>query len=358
MPIFEQRDQEQARRSLSTWLARQLPGAADVLVSELGGPAATGYSNETILLDASWREGGEEHHEGFAVRVKPSSHTVFLESEFETQYRVLKILGEKTDIPVPRVSWYEEDTAVLGAPFFVMDQIAGRVPGDSPAYTMGGWPCEASPQEQERLWWNGVEVMARIHRLDWQSLGLDFLVRPERGRTGLDQQLTYYQAYFEWAAHGRPQPSVQAVWDWLLANRPADQSPDGLCWGDSRIGNMIFDDQSEVRAVLDWEMVALGNPLQDLAWWLFLDRYQSEGYGVAPLPGFPGRDATVARWQELTGRNADHLDWHERWAAFRFGVVMIRIAQLLVHFELLPPDSDLERNNGVTQLIDDLLVRA
>ena len=88
MPIFEQRDQEQARRSLSTWLARQLPGAADVLVSELGGPAATGYSNETILLDASWREGGEEHHEGFAVRVKPSSHTVFLESEFETQYPV------------------------------------------------------------------------------------------------------------------------------------------------------------------------------------------------------------------------------------------------------------------------------
>ena len=125
MPIFEQRDQEQARRSLSTWLAGQLPGAADVLVSELGGPAATGYSNETILLDASWREDGEKHHEGFAVRVKPSSHTVFLDSEFETQYRVLKILGEKTDIPVPRVSWYEDDEAVLGSPFFVMEQVEG-----------------------------------------------------------------------------------------------------------------------------------------------------------------------------------------------------------------------------------------
>jgi aminoglycoside phosphotransferase (APT) family kinase protein len=358
MPIFEQRDQEQARRNLTAWLTGKLPGAAGVIVSELGGPAATGYSNETILFDASWRQGAEKHHEGFAVRVKPSSHTVFLESEFDTQYRVLKILGERTDIPVPRVSWYEENETVLGAPFFVMGQIEGQVPGDSPPYTMGGWPSEASPKEQERLWWNGIEVMARIHLLDWQSLGLDFVARPERGRTGLDQQLTYYRAYFEWAAHGRPQPSVQAVWDWLRANRPADESTDGLCWGDSRIGNMIFDDQSEVRAVLDWEMVALGNPLQDLAWWLFLDRYQSEGYGVAPLPGFPGRDATVARWEELTGRTADHLDWYERWAAFRFGVVMIRIAQLLVHFELLPPDSDMERNNGVTQLIDDLLVRA
>ena len=359
MPIFEQRDQEQARRNLTAWLAIKLAGAADLSVAELGGPAATGYSNETILFDASWRNGGTERHEGFAVRVKPSTHTVFLESEFDTQYRVLKVLGDQTDVPVPPVRWYEEDEAVLGAPFFVMQRVGGQVPGDNPPYTMGGWPFEASVERQERLWWNGLDVMARIHRLDWQSLGLGFLAKPERGPTGLDQQLTYYQAYFDWAARDRPQPSVQALWDWLLANRPEhDASRDALCWGDSRIGNMIFDEESAVRAVLEWEMVALGNPVQDLAWWLFLDRYLSEGCGAPRLPGFPGRDATVARWEQLTGRSADHLGWYERWAAFRFGVVMIRLAQLLIHFELLPPDSDMERNNGATQLIDELLVRA
>jgi aminoglycoside phosphotransferase (APT) family kinase protein len=282
---------------------------------------------------------------------------VFLESEFETQYRVLDILCDQTDLPIPRVRWYEDDERVLGAPFFLMEQIRGQVPGDTPAYTMGGWPFEASVEQQERLWWNGLDVMARIHRLDWRSLGLGFLVKPERGKTGLDQQLTYYQAYFDWAAKDRPQPSVQAMWDWLLDNRPHhDPSQEALCWGDARIGNIIFDEASTVRAVLDWEMVALGNPVQDLAWWLFLDRYQSEGYGAPRLPGFPSREATVARWEQLTGRTADHLDWYERWAAFRFGVVMIRIAQLLVHFELLPPDSDMERNNGVTRLIDELLL--
>ncbi|HSS12209.1 MAG TPA: phosphotransferase family protein, partial [Acidimicrobiales bacterium] len=272
MPIFEQRDQEQARRQLVTWLATKLPGATDLAISELAGPAATGYSNETILFDASWQSGHTRQQKGFAVRVKPSTHTVFLESEFETQYRVLKILGEQTDIPIPRVNWYEEDESILGAPFFVMEQISGQVPGDSPPYTMGGWAFEAPAEEQERLWWNGLDVMARIHCLDWPSLGLRFLHKPERGKTGLDQQLAYYQAYFEWAAGDRPQPSVQALWDWLLANRPNDhESPDALCWGDARIGNMIFDGDCKVQAVLDWEMVALGDPVQDLAWWLFLD---------------------------------------------------------------------------------------
>ena len=119
---------------------------------------------------------------------------------------------------------------------------------------------------------------------------------------------------------------------------------------------MIFDD-FRCRAVLDWEMVTPGDPVQDLAWWLFLDRHHSEGLGAPRLPGFPSREATVSRWEELTGRHADHLDWYEVWAAFRFGVVMIRMSRLMILFELLPADSDFERNNAVTRLIDTLLDR-
>jgi aminoglycoside phosphotransferase (APT) family kinase protein len=356
MPIPEQRDPAQARRDLTTWLASKLPDATGVELSELGGPAFTGFSHETILVDAKWEKGGTEHQQGFAIRVQPTGHTVFLESEFESQYRVLRILGEQTDIPVPPARWFEEDPSVLGAPFFVMDKIDGEVPCDNPPYTMGGWPADAAPEQQEQLWWDGLEVMARIHRLDWRALGLGFIDRPERGKSGLDQQLAYYKEYFEWAAGGQSQPSVQAAWDWLLANRPEEEGPDALCWGDSRIGNMIFD-QFRCRAVLDWEMVTPGNPVQDLAWWLFLDRHHSEGLTMAPLPGFPSPEATVARWEELTGRSAEHLDWYEMWAAFRFGVVMVRLGQLLIQFELLPADSDMGQNNGVTRLIDTMLGR-
>src|ERR1700726_2347412 len=146
MPIPEQRDKEKARRDLAAWLAPKL-GAGSVELGEIGGPAFTGFSNETILVDARWEKGGAQHEQGFAVRVKPTGHTIFLESEFETQYRVMRILADQTDIPVPPVRWFEEDTTVLGAPFFVMDKVAGDVPCDNPPYTMGGFPAEASPEQ-------------------------------------------------------------------------------------------------------------------------------------------------------------------------------------------------------------------
>uniref|UniRef100_UPI00202888D2 phosphotransferase n=1 Tax=Caballeronia sp. ATUFL_F1_KS39 TaxID=2921766 RepID=UPI00202888D2 len=83
----------------------------------------------------------------------------------------------------------------------------------------------------------------------------------------------YYRRYLAWASDGKPQPTVDAGLAWLLANQPQDE-PVGLSWGDARVGNMIFSDARCV-AVLDWEMVALGNPEQDLGWWLFLDWHHS-----------------------------------------------------------------------------------
>jgi aminoglycoside phosphotransferase (APT) family kinase protein len=197
--------------------------------------------------------------------------------------------------------------------------------------------------------------MARVHGTDWKALGLEFLDRPHRGSPGLDQEVNYYKRYLEWAAGGTPQPIAEAVLDWIEANRPAtDQAPLALCWGDSRIGNQIFRD-FECRAVLDWEMVTLGDPVMDLGWWLFLDRHHSEGLGVPRLPGFPSREATVTRWEELTGRRAEHLDFYETFAGFRFAVIMVRLAGLLDTYELLPPDSDMATNNVVTQLLAKML---
>ena len=70
--------------------------------------------------------------------------------------------------------------------------------------------------------------------------------------------------------------------------------PIGLVWGDAKLGNILFGSAGEAQAVLDWEMVALGNPMRDLAYWLFLDRHYSEGYGLPRLPGFPSRQQTVS----------------------------------------------------------------
>ena len=356
MPIPQHRDLEVTRKSLTQWLARKLTPATGVTLSEIGGPAFSGFSNETLIFDARWTDpSGTAHDDGYVIRVQPTDHTVFLEAEFATQYRVMRLLAEKTDIPVPPVLWFEEDTAALGAPFLVMGKVAGEVPCDNPPYTMGGWPHDASPRDQAQLWWDGLEVMARIHNLDWRGLGFGFVDRPERGPTGLDQQLTYYKEYLAWAAQGTPHPVVEAGLDWLESNRPAQPAQgDALCWGDSRIGNMIFDDFL-CRAVLDWEMVTSGDPVQDLAWFLFLDHHHSEGLGMPRLAGFPPPEETVARWEELTGRSAKHLGYYEVFAAFRFGVVMLRLGRLMKHFEVLPADSDYDINNTVTAILAKLL---
>ena len=143
----------------------------------------------------------------------------------------------------------------------------------------------------------------RLHR----EVPLDavrFLDKPERGATGFDQQWSYWTDSFTWAAEGREQPVADAALAWLEANMPADR-PTGFAWGDARPGNMIFDG-FECRAVLDWEMVSLGGHLSDIGWWLFLDRFHSEGYGVPRLEGLGTRDETLAVWADRVGPDRRH----------------------------------------------------
>src|SRR5438034_10646790 len=105
MPIPEQRDLEQARGILADWLAKQQPDTTDVEVGPISGPAFTGFSNETLLFDASWTRNGQPETEPLVLRVKPTQHTVFLEQDFEEQYRVIKALGERTNVLVPPMRW-------------------------------------------------------------------------------------------------------------------------------------------------------------------------------------------------------------------------------------------------------------
>jgi aminoglycoside phosphotransferase (APT) family kinase protein len=349
MAIGDQRDLDLARRNLVAYFARALPGARDVDVQNLAAPGM-GFSNETLLLDLSYVQEGTRHDEPLVIRVKPKAQ-VFPEYDLRRQYRVMQML-EPTDVPVPHMRWFEDGDDVLGASFYVMDRIDGVVPQDYPPYHVAGFCTELTPERRAALWWDGVDKLARVHRLDWQKLGFGFLARPDLGATPLAQQLEYYRHYLAWAGEGRPQPIVDASLAWLVANQPQDE-PIGLSWGDSRVGNMIFRDERCV-AVLDWEMVALGNPEQDLGWWLFLDWHHSGGIGVERLAGFPSREETIARWEQLVGRSARHLHYYEVFAAFRFAVVMIRITSL-VRAAGLPAPDDMATNNTCTQGLARLL---
>jgi aminoglycoside phosphotransferase (APT) family kinase protein len=357
VPIPEQRDLEKARGIVAGWLADRIPGATDVEVGTISGPAFTGFSNETLLFDASWTVDGGRHTEGLVLRVKPTQHTVFLEADFESQYRVLEALGTKTDVPVPPMRWFEEDDSYLGAPFFVMTKVDAKAPTDTPPYTVGGWLLEESTPEQRRtLVESGIDALAAVHAVDWRALGFEFLDKPQYGHLGFEQQLRYYEASYAWAdPESAPPPVTAAALEWVREHAPSEDPEIGLCWGDARINNQLFGDDHRVKAVVDWEMVTLADPMMDLGWWLFLDRHFHEGMPAPRMEGFPTREEMVARYEATSGRAARDLEFYEIFGGLRFAVVMMRLKHLLVEFELVPADSDMAENNAVTRVLADML---
>jgi aminoglycoside phosphotransferase (APT) family kinase protein len=233
-----------------------------------------------------------------------------------------------------------------------MGKLEGHVPADNPPYTQTGWLLdEATPAVRERVVESGLDALTRIHQTDWRKLELDFLDKPQYGATGIDQQIAYYEQSFEWAAKGKPQPIAEAALDWVKTNKPTGEQHLALAWGDARINNQMFDHDGNVVAVFDWEMVTLADPMMDLAWWLFLDRHFHEGMPAPRLEGFPTREQMLARYEELTGWKPHDIEFYEMFAGLRFAVVMMRIAALVVEFELLPPDTDMGTNNIVTRLL-------
>ena len=349
------RDQDQTVAQLQRWLG-EIAGLEGVTVDHLEIPGSTGFSNETILFDATWDDGGAPTVHHLVTRIAPQAHTVFLEANFETQFRVMQALAEHTDVPVPEMLWFESDPSWFGSPFWIMRRVDGIAPSDAPHYSVDGWLRDADPEAQSTVWWNGIAALAAVHNLDWRALGLERLDDRERGEPALEQQLTYYAESLDWAERaeqGRPHEGARAALAWLQANRPvSDPEEVTITWGDSRLANQMFRD-GEVVAVLDWEMVALGDPRIDLGWWLFCDEVLTRSAGQERLPGFPSQAETVARWEALTSRSGADLHWFVVFAALRFTVVMLRLGTLLHDMGIIPEPFGYD--NDISRALDELL---
>jgi aminoglycoside phosphotransferase (APT) family kinase protein len=344
-------DAETFRERMTEWLPARLGGAKDLTVFDVKPPSGNGYSSETALFAARFTLDGRTEERRYVTRLKPTRDGVFPTYDIELQFEIMDALAD-TEVPVPEMLWREDDTAVLGSSFFVMAHVDGRVPSDNPCHTIEGWVHDAPPEAQRTLHTSALETMALIHGLDWKD-HVGFL--DGRVPHGLAEYFDYYERFFSWAAGDRPQPVTERAWDWLQANKPTGWQPVGLSWGDSRISNMIFGDDNRPVAVIDWEMASLGDPEMDLGWWLFLDRHFSEGLGVPNLPGFLSREETVRIWEERTGRPAENVEFYEVFAGFRFAVVMIRLARMLIDDGILPTGDPMEYDNIPTQCLTRML---
>ncbi len=343
MAVAAERDPAATRAALAGWLAAQT-GADSVEIGEISIPGLSGFSNETLLFDATW--GGEVHR--LVIRVEPTGHTVFPATAFDAQVDVMQAL--RGQVPVPEVLWFEQGTDVLGARFVCMARVEGEVPADNPGYHGAGWMTELDEAGQRRVWDSGLDTMAAIHRLDVPTLGFEWLhpVAP-------DEQLELDREYRRFACGDVPYPAVDEAFEILAGTVPPPVERPALCWGDSRIGNMIFGADQQVAAVLDWEMVTCGDPVQDLAWYLLIDRHHTLAFDAPRLPGLPGREESVARWEAASGCSAEHLDWYELLGAARYASVMVRVMKLLDASGVFPGAAETAFDQTGTRLLALLL---
>jgi aminoglycoside phosphotransferase (APT) family kinase protein len=350
--LIKQLDLDGIAKRLTPWLAAKMPAARDLRMTNMVRPSL-GVSNDTAVFDIEWNEAGASHRQRLVARMMPTERLIFPDYDLARQYRAMAALAN-TEIPVPRMRWFEPDTNVLGQVFFIMDASEGEAPSDVPPYHAPmGMVFEATPEQRAKLWWNGIETMARIHALDWTKLDVGFLGKPANPAAAMDAQLDYWDDYFQWARTDEPQPVLDAGIRYLRDERPTPART-ALCWGDSRLGNMLFVD-FECTAVLDWEMAFLGDPEADLAWFMFLDWNHSDGYGLQRLEGFPTRAETIARYEKITGAAVRNFDYYEAFAAFRFGAIMARVATTMREAGLPMPTEDFASNNPCTRRLAELL---
>ncbi|MFE9258326.1 phosphotransferase family protein [Streptomyces sp. NPDC006879] len=339
-PRTSTRDPRELARRINHWLAIRLPGAG---VHAVTVPDSNGMSSETLLFDI---EHPSSPVRGCALRLAadPAAYTVFPTYDMPRQYRVMALVAEHTEVPVPRVYWLEEDPGPLGAPFFVMERVAGRVPPDVMPYTYeGNWLHDASDAERDRLEAASIAVLARLHD-QFPAARARFLLPPGPG-SPLRKHVDGQRAYYTWVVEGRPRSTlIERAFARLEEMWPQEEGSSVLSWGDARIGNVVYEG-FEPAAVLDWEMAALAPREVDLGWTVYLHRFFQDlttGFGQPGLPGFLRRDAVESRYAQLTGHTPADMDFYTLYAALRHAIVMLRVAYRQVHFgeAQIPADPD------------------
>ena len=292
---------------LRPWFREHVDGVGDgPLAAEL---IAGGRSNLTYAIS----DGAHE----WVLRRPPLGHVVATAHDMGREYRVLAGLAS-TDVPVPAVFAFCDDTEVNGAPFYVMERVDGRIlrtPEDMQAIT---------PDDARRCSNELVDVLARLHSVDYEAVGLGSFGRPDGF---LSRNVARWGK--QWQANKtRELASVDELARRLDAALP-ESGPPSIVHGDYRLDNTMLanDDASRVIAVLDWEMSTLGDPLTDLA--LFLVYWGgsagpaiASGQAISSVPGFLTRDEVVARYAEQSGRSVEHLDFYIAFAMYKLAVIL------------------------------------
>jgi aminoglycoside phosphotransferase (APT) family kinase protein len=241
------------------------------------------------------------------------------------EYTVQRALGQ-AGYPVPPMLALCTDDSVIGAPFYVMQWVAGHV-----VRTALPAELEDTPLTRRRMSEALVTTLVRLHALDPQAVGLGELGHPE-GFLGR-QVRRWWQQWL--ASRTRELPAMDELHSRLEASVPAP-SPPAIVHGDYRLDNVIFApaDPSRIAAVVDWEMSTIGDPLCDLGlllvYWAEAEDEPAarslHGRALTGDPGFLRRPDIIAAYRAATGRDLSALDWYVALGAYKLAVILEGIA--------------------------------
>jgi len=287
---------------IQAYISARLGAPGGVVISNLR-QIPGGASRETWSFDAHWRENGRESARGFVMRRDPDAS--LLVTDRDVEFRVMDAVAAH-GVPAPKMYWLERDGSLLDRPFFVMERIDG---------------CETSPTKvlmeppffavRHRLAQQFVDVLARIHTLDWEAGGLDFLGAPASEADCAITEIEKWEAVVDRDAL-EPEPVLRAAFRWLRRNLPPPAQRIVLVHADFRTGNLLCSEEGEIRGVLDWEMTHLGDPMEDIAWasirpWRWLGDEQISGlmdrgefyHAYESASGFTVSEDAVRFWEVL-----------------------------------------------------------
>ncbi len=291
--------------ALATWLSTAAPG---LLSGPLTGEVvAGGKSNLTYVVADGSRQ--------VIVRRPPLGHVLATAHDMVREHRVMAAL-HGTPVPVPQMYAVCPDDAVLGAPFYVMELVAG-VPYRS-AEELESLGAARTRRIAERM----VDTLADLHTVDPQAVGLADFGRPEGF---LARQVRRWGQQLD-SSRSRDLAGADELLGLLRGGVP-DGTPPAVVHGDYRLDNILVTDDGELAAVLDWEMATLGDPLTDVALLLTYHRVAELGVGAGVstaslAPGFATREEIVARYGARSGRDLTHLGFYEALACFKLAVIL------------------------------------
>jgi aminoglycoside phosphotransferase (APT) family kinase protein len=269
-------------------------------------PVASGQSNPTWFVTCGARR--------LVLRKKPKGATLSSAHAVDREYRVMAALAN-SGVPVPEMVMFEEDSSILGTPFYLMERLEGYVSADSAL-------PDLNPPTRRTIYSDAARILAQLHQFDWRAAGLTDFGKSSGYYT---RQVRRWARQWE-ATKTRDDARIDALSDWFAHNIPRENATT-IVHGDYRIGNLMYaPDASGIVGVLDWELSTLGDPLADLAHWtMFWELGPDQLGGLASLNlielGIPSRSEFLDIYRRAGGCDAPLTPFHKAFALYRMSVI-------------------------------------